>query len=591
MPSIDGQQNASTEALPDPRRGDLEDDASSTKSQSLLALAGTLFVEISLPRLVMAWLLLLVIPGLLLGIAPIAASVWVSTMAWKITYIAAEFGAALLLALVIGVGWFGWRPLFRMAESSFWSLNSLIIQPIYATFRELLRHLVESWLSKDMSMDRRASLRSVIAGVSGLAVSGLAVLAVLAVWPHTHLWGGMPDVGFQWQLVAVIFSNSVALICAYLAVASFLWGIADATMSQPRDLEKFHEPRDGDKTWRVAHLSDLHVVGERYGFRMESGRTGPQGNQRWMRVVERLADIHATAPLDIILITGDMTDAGRSAEWAEFEDALAGYPQLAERTLMLPGNHDVNIVDRANPARLDLPTSPNRRLRLLRSIAALARMQGGRVLVMGADRRGFDATLSHALRPHLHSLTGFMTTGSPRLTRRLPNLWNEIFPMVLPPAAEDGLGIILLNSNAITHFSFTNALGMISAEQAYGIDVAMARFPRAKWIVALHHHVVEYPRAAKALSERIGTALINGNWFARRLQRLAGRAVVMHGHRHIDWIGECAGIQVVSAPSPVMESGNGAATYFYVHTLAATASGQLRLQRPEAVTVEGSKGA
>ena len=184
-----------------------------------------------------------------------------------------------------------------------------------------------------------------------------------------------------------------------------------------------------------------------------------------------------------------------------------------------------------------------------------------------------------------------MATGLPRLTRRLPNLWNEIFPMVLPPGEEDGLGIILLNSNAITHFSFTNALGMISAEQAYGIDIAMARFPRAKWIVALHHHVVEYPRAAKALSERIGTALINGNWFARRLQRLAGRAVVMHGHRHIDWIGECAGIQIVSAPSPVMESANGAATYFYVHTLAATASGQLRLQRPEAVTVEGSKGA
>jgi hypothetical protein len=67
-------------------------------------------------------------------------------------------------------------------------------------------------------------------------------------------------------------------------------------------------------------------------------------------------------------------------------------------------------------------------------------------------------------------------------------------------------------------------------------------------IIALHHHVVEYPRAAKALS--VGTALINGNWFVRQLKPLANRAILMHGHRHIDWIGRCANLLIVSAPSP-----------------------------------------
>jgi hypothetical protein len=52
------------------------------------------------------------------------------------------------------------------------------------------------------------------------------------------------------------------------------------------------------------------------------------------------------------------------------------------------------------------------------------------------------------------------------------------------------------------------------------------------------------------LSERIGTALINGNWFVRSLQSLSGRAILMHGHRHIDWIGECAGLPIVSAALP-----------------------------------------
>jgi hypothetical protein len=73
-----------------------------------------------------------------------------------------------------------------------------------------------------------------------------------------------------------------------------------------------------------------------------------------------------------------MTDAGRSSEWAEFLDAVSRHPSLAERMLIIPGNHDLNIVDRANPARLDLPTSPNKRLRKLRVLSAMWAVQGER---------------------------------------------------------------------------------------------------------------------------------------------------------------------------------------------------------------------
>jgi hypothetical protein len=43
----------------DPRDGDIEDDASSTKRRSLFSLAGSLLVEISLPKLAVAWTLLI----------------------------------------------------------------------------------------------------------------------------------------------------------------------------------------------------------------------------------------------------------------------------------------------------------------------------------------------------------------------------------------------------------------------------------------------------------------------------------------------------------------------------------------------------
>lgn len=64
-------QRTETASVVDPRRGDIEDDASSTKRRSMLSLAGSLLVEISLPKLIIAWALLLVVPGLLLGLAPV----------------------------------------------------------------------------------------------------------------------------------------------------------------------------------------------------------------------------------------------------------------------------------------------------------------------------------------------------------------------------------------------------------------------------------------------------------------------------------------------------------------------------------------
>jgi hypothetical protein len=328
------------------------------------------------------------------------------------------------------------------------------------------------------------------------------------------------------------------------------------------------------------------MVGERYGFRIECGRSGPRGNLLFQRSLQQLANIHARAPLDAILITGDLTDAGRSSEWAEFFDAIAPFPQLGERLLILPGNHDVNIVDRANPARLDLPTSPNKRLRKLRMLSAMQAIEGGRVRVVDRARRRLGGSLQDALEPHLTWLVKFADCGKPRLSRELPDLWADIFPLVLPPEPEDGLGIMLLDSNADTHFSFTNALGMISSEQVEGIEIAQAQYPRACWIIALHHHLIEYPRAAKALSERIGTALVNGNWFIRRLQPLARQVVLMHGHRHFDWIGECGGLSIVSAPSPVMSLPGNAASGFYIHTFAIGPQRGLEILPPERVLLQ-----
>ena len=163
--------------------------------------------------------------------------------------------------------------------------------------------------------------------------------------------------------------------------------------------------------------------------------------------------------------------------------------------------------------------------------------------------------------------------------------------MIMPPITEDGIAVAILNSNAETHFSFTNALGMVSAEQARKLVAAVGQFAQARWIVALHHHLVEYPMSVAAFSERIGTALVNGSWFVRHLKSIASRTVVMHGHRHIDWIGACGKLKIISAPSPVMGAKNDMPTYFHIHTLTSGADGQLCLLPPERVEIAGEKRA
>jgi predicted MPP superfamily phosphohydrolase len=571
----------------DPRNGDIESDASSPKSRSMLALAGSLLAEVSLPKLVVAWTSLIALPAVTLGAIPIAAFVWIDVIKLKLSVLYLGLSSLLVLALVVAVGLIGGRHLFRLAERSFWSLNSLAVQPGYALCREGLSQLAEAFLPSTAARTRRATWRAVTAVASGILICCLSLVLVWLVWPRVRLVVEFATIDSVSWLVTVALANSIALVSAYLAVAALVWAIADATMPAPRSLSRFDARAQEDRVWRIAHLSDLHVVGERYGFRIESGRSGPRGNERLMHALARLLELHSECPLDAILITGDITDAGAATEWAEFLDALTSYPQLAERALVIPGNHDLNIVDRTNPARFDLPTSPFKKLRKIRMLCAMNAVQGARALTVDRQNRRLGSSLEQALSGHAGKMARFADTGKPRIARELNEVWSNVFPLVLPPDADDGLGIILLNSNADTHFSFTNALGMIPADQFRGLEIAVDQYPRACWIVALHHHVVEYPMAAKALSERIGTALINGNWFVRRLRRLADRIVLMHGHRHIDWMGECGGLVVLSAPSVVMEATDNVESHFYVHTIAVGRDARLRLLPPRKVVVEG----
>jgi hypothetical protein len=91
--------------LIDPRLGDVEDDASSTKRRSLLSLLGSLLAEVSLPKLVLAWSMLIVLPGVLLGLTPLVVTAWLATLSRKIADPLNGLWPFLLFALMLAIGW------------------------------------------------------------------------------------------------------------------------------------------------------------------------------------------------------------------------------------------------------------------------------------------------------------------------------------------------------------------------------------------------------------------------------------------------------------------------------------------------------
>src|SRR5438270_12298714 len=178
--------------LIDPRHGDIEDDAASPGQRSLLAIAGSLLVEISLPKLLFAWTVLLLLPAVLLGLAPLLVSAWFSTLSEQLATLT-EIGTAFALLAIVAVGWIGWRPLFRIAEVNFWSLNALAVQPGYAFTREALRHLAEQMFGRHSNALERTHLRAAASAVAGIVLCGCAMLIVVLVWPSSGCVGTVTD--------------------------------------------------------------------------------------------------------------------------------------------------------------------------------------------------------------------------------------------------------------------------------------------------------------------------------------------------------------------------------------------------------------
>ena len=571
------------------RRGDDDDNRTSPHGGSLRRMLLSAALEFNYAKAAIGFLVLIIGPALLVGIVPSVV----------VTYGRLKFGAATSvgeypIVAVIGLGvlaaaalWIG-RPLLPKAVENFWHLHYTLVFPVFVAVREILRSIAERFSGETGTaeqLDRRRRMGTVLGAL--LFAGGGVILAV-----SVDLSIGLQLVDVErvrpWAVARAALGNAAVVLGVSTAVESLYWVWRELGF-RGRVLDWAPGPLEpATPTGRVAHLSDLHFVGERYGCRMESGTHGPRGNRRIRRALRKLTAIHASRPVDRILVTGDITDAGTRAEWAEFIDLFRHYPELRARTSFVPGNHDVNIVDRNNPGRFDLPGSASQSLRKLRVVLALDALQGSRARLVDRTSGALGLSLRDYLREgrRAERLRALAQRGAMSGRREMSKVWDAIFPLVEPPAVDDGYGLILLNSNARSHFSLTNAIGVVNPSQLKALKSVLRSSPYSAWMILLHHQVVEYPVASISLTDRIGLALVNAADVLAAIAPHASRCVVLHGHRHRDWIGTCQDVVLCSAPSVTMGSQGGMYRgSFHVHEFAIGAGGSIRLTATERVKV------
>jgi len=273
---------------------------------------------------------------------------------------------------------------------------------------------------------------------------------------------------------------------------------------------------------------------------------------------------------DLLLLTGDMTDAGTAEEWRAFQDLMPSW--LLEKTVMLPGNHDVNITD-PRSHYVETGEAVARRLRLIRNMAALDTVQGTRACICSKDGQLFN------LREYLSSWGGALRhyTANPlglvgprpqypgwRAFVKLSELeriaevdvegvWRYMFPMIVE-VPNTTIKLLLLDTNELGYSIADNAFGRIGDDALMRFERLLERFSDQPIIIGLHHHLALPKFVLKPPKPALIRAMVLRN--APSLLRLFAsdrNFVAFHGHLHIGYrrvINDH--IQVVSAPSTTL---------------------------------------
>jgi len=343
------------------------------------------------------------------------------------------------------------------------------------------------------------------------------------------------------------------------------------------------------------HWSDIHLTESPQALRLDGGRSP---NNTWEKVIARASSI--TPAPDLILMTGDQTNAGQASEWSAFFSTINGLPpELRSKLVILPGNHDLNLPHPTDVVSSEGTSNVLARARMLRMIAAIDCVQGDRawILADGLTRKEDKIVRVRDFIDTYRSEFGLFFQNPPQLVQRqkithwpgagVTSAWVDatppeinqrfhrpehvfqaLFPMVIEEPRTQQL-VYVLDSNAVGGNVVDNAFGQIRWDHLILLRRLQAHFGRRPSIYLLHHHVALPPLLGAELRtkangfrphlKKLSNALLRRFMVLRNasefLAALPGdrEAIIFHGHRHTGFEGQLGpGIQIISAPSTTL---------------------------------------
>lgn len=310
--------------------------------------------------------------------------------------------------------------------------------------------------------------------------------------------------------------------------------------------ENFPGPQCQDRL-RVAQISDLHV------------NTGLDRQQTTSGALNAAANMN----VDIIALTGDITDNGGQKEWEQFL-AISSVAKMDGRLVLVPGNHDLNTWE-SSRARFLFTVEPNHTTasnnKAYLYLQAAVSVMGDRSHVVCPTTKGIR-TLSEVYRDASTRLDDWVHDRKNGLAPR--TFLESLFPMVVESVV-NGVEIevvsVAWNTVKANRWAPLNSIGALDTDQITRGAQLLAD-PRFKQRPRLHmmHHQLAVPNAA--INSRhpkldfldnlyaVGMGLEAPHGFLA-LVKSQHQSCVLHGHHHKYFVGteDTSGIWIVSAPS------------------------------------------
>ena len=202
------------------------------------------------------------------------------------------------------------------------------------------------------------------------------------------------------------------------------------------------------------------------------------------------------------------------------------------KTIILPGNHDINITDKSSIWRAESNMFTSRNIRLIRSACALDLIQGHRCHVL--DASGALVLLRDYLRINRDALLEYVKTGDWRGCNPA-SVWQGMFPMILDLPQANAV-MFIVDSNDISANLVDNAFGFVEAGQLRRLGKLIGRYADRKQLFALHHHLA-LPLSLR--SSGIRDRLLEKFHGSPQLASIYGYALAKPGHCHFSRAQAC----------------------------------------------------